>query len=111
MFYDNIYKVCREKNTNPTTVLKALGFSSGNISKWKQGSVPNLEMVCRIAQYLDVSLDYLVFGEEKQANDVCIDPEWVEIITHIPEDRQDMCKDFLRTHMVIPEKYADRKRG
>ena len=40
-----------------------------------------------------------------------LDPEWIEIITHIPDDKQEMCKDFLRTHMVIPEKYADRKRG
>ena len=42
MFYDNIYKICTEKGTTPTTVLKELGFSSGNVSKWKNGSVPNV---------------------------------------------------------------------
>ncbi len=117
MFYDNIYKVCNEKGTTPTTVLKALGFSSGNVSKWKKGSVPNIDMAHQIAQYLGVSIDYLVTGEEahNSASNVSaypgIDPEWIDIISRIPEDHQEMCKDFLRTHMIIPERYADRKRG
>lgn len=113
MFYENIYKICKEKKTTPTTVLKALGYSSGNVSKWKSGSIPNIDMAYHIANYLDVSLDYLITGSEKKdtCNPIAIDPEWVEIISHIPVDKQDMCKDFLRTHMVIPEKYADRKRA
>lgn len=58
MFYDNIYKICNDKGTTPTTVLKELGFSSGNVSKWKNGSVPNVEMCLAIARKLNVSLDY-----------------------------------------------------
>ena len=60
MFYDNIYKICNDKGTTPTTVLKELGFSSGNVSKWKNGSVPNIEMCLAIARKLNVSLDYLI---------------------------------------------------
>lgn len=109
MFYDNIYKVCKEKGTTPTTVLKELGFSTGNVSKWKNGSVPNIEITLAIAKHLNTSLDYLITGEEAHRSALSIDPEWIEIISHIPEDKQKMCKDFLRTHMVIPEKYADSK--
>lgn len=43
MFYDNIYKICRDKGTSPTVILKELGYSTGNVSKWKSGSVPNIE--------------------------------------------------------------------
>ena len=114
MFYDNIYKICSEKGTTPTTVLKALGFSSGNVSKWKKGSVPNLDMAYQIAQHLGVTVDSLVTGEEPQISGQAIpeiDPEWIDIITRIPDEQQELCKDFLRTHMVIPDKYADRKRG
>ena len=64
MFYDNIYKICNEKGTTPTTVLKELGFSSGNVSKWKKGSVPNVDIAYQIAQHLGVSMDYLVTGQE-----------------------------------------------
>jgi transcriptional regulator with XRE-family HTH domain len=111
MFYDNIYKICTEKGTTPTTVLKELGFSTGNVSKWKKGSIPNVEITLAIARHLGVTMDYLVTGEKAHVGTSVVDPEWIEIISRIPEDRHQMCKDFLRTHMVIPEKYADQKRG
>lgn len=111
MFYDNLRKVCKARNTTPTTILKELGMSTGNTGKWKNGGVPSADAAYKIAKLLDVSVEFLLVGEETRTSDVFIDPEWVEIISHIPDDKQDMCKDFLRTHMVIPEKYADRKRA
>ena len=97
MFYDNLRAVCAEKGTTVTTVLKELHMSTGSTGKWKEGSIPKIDTVMQLAEHLDVSLDYLVYGRK--------------LYTHIPDDKQKMCKDFLRTHMVIPEKYADRKRG
>lgn len=113
MFYDNIYKICSDKGTTPTTILKELGFSSGNVSKWKKGSVPNIDMCVAIAQKLNVSLDYLILLKGSASDSTLSDSEqeWLDIVAHIPEDKQKMCKDFLRTHMVVPEKYKDRKRG
>lgn len=114
MFYDTIYKICNEKGTTPTTVLRELGYSSGNVSKWKKGSVPNIDIAYKIAQHLGVSVDYLITGEKEVSSKEMVsglDPEWAEIISAIPEENQEMCKDFLRTHMAIPEKYADRKKG
>ena len=61
MFYDNIYKICNDKGTTPTTVLKELGFSSGNVSKWKNGSVPqyrNVLSYCQEAQRISGLSDY-----------------------------------------------------
>lgn len=113
MFYDNIYKICTEKGTTPTTVLKELGFSSGNVSKWKNGSVPNVDMCLAISRKLGVSLDYLVTLENPifcSKNDPAMQ-EWLDIISHIPEDKQQICKDFLRTHMAATEKQAKRKKG
>ncbi len=113
MFYDNLKKICKEKGTSPTTVLKELDLSTGSTGRWKAGSAPNIVIVQKIAEHLGVSIDYLVTGVEdsKGSNYPDIDSEWIDIISRIPEEHQEMCKDFLRTHMVIPEKYADRKRG
>lgn len=113
MFYDNLRSVCSEQGTTVTTVLKELKMSTGSTGKWKDGSIPKIDTVMQLAEYLNVSLDRLVYGNQKELSVVSLplDPEWAEIIAHIPEDRQQMCKDFLRTHMVIPEKYADRKKG
>lgn len=111
MFYDNLRAVCAEKGTTVTTVLKELHMSTGSTGKWKEGSIPKIDTVMQLAEHLDVSLDYLVYGRKLYTEVSCLDPEWIDIITHIPDDKQKMCKDFLRTHMVIPEKYAGRKRG
>ena len=114
MFYDNLKKICKDQGTTPTAVLKELGLSTGNTGKWKNGSAPNSDIVYQIADHLGVSMDYLVTGQKTRDSVLRVsglDPEWIDIITHIPDDKQEMCKDFLRTHMVIPEKYADRKRG
>lgn len=113
MFYDNIYKICGDRGTTPTSVLKELGYSTGNVSKWKNGSVPNIDMALAISRKLGVSLDYLITLEGPTFDSALSesDQEWLEIIAHIPEDKQKMCKDFLRTHMVIPEKYSNQKKA
>lgn len=107
MFYDNIKKVCEQKGTSISAVLAAIGRATGNTGNWKIGKYPRVDIIMEMAEYLGVSTDLLLYGTEKDANQV--DLEWVEIIKHIPEDRQKMCKDFLRTHMVLPDKHADKK--
>ncbi|MCC8066388.1 MAG: helix-turn-helix domain containing protein [Clostridiales bacterium] len=116
MFYDNVKAACTRKGTNITTVLTEIGRATGNTGTWKLGKYPRLDLVMEMAEHLGVSVDELAYGkgqapyaDQTQGNE--IDDEWVDIITHIPEDRQQMCKDFLRTHMVIPEKYADGKKA
>lgn len=110
MFYDNLKEVCREKGTTVTTVLKDLKMSTGSTGKWRDGSIPKIDTVMQLSEHLGVSLDRLVYGRD-DVDLTEIDPEWIEIISHIPENKQQMCKDFLRTHMVVPDKYEDRKRG
>ena len=116
MLYDNLRIACERKGTTLTTVLKELGRSTGSVGYWKKGKSPNLDIAIEIAQHLGISLDDLVYGSASSATHNIasvmpspVDEEWVEIITHIPEDKQKMCKDFLRTHMVIPERNVNSK--
>lgn len=114
MFYDNFRLVCKEKGTTVTAVLKKLGKSTGSTGKWRNGSYPTLDVVMAMAEDLGVTLDKLVYNREPVPSfptGTQLDPEWIEIITHIPEDKQQICKDFLRTHMVIPEKFQDENAG
>ncbi len=118
-FYETVNRVCREKGTTATTVLKAIGASSGNVSKWKKGSIPNIDLALRFARYLGITLDYLVTGEDAYSAPLPIpdaelsadDADWLSIIRGIPAEKQEMCKDFLRTHAYVPEKYADKKKA
>lgn len=117
MFYDNFKDACERKGTNITSVLSEIGRASGNTGTWKVGKFPRLDIAMEMAEYLHISLDELVYGVgnapySAQKNELHgIDEEWIDIISHIPDDRQGMCKDFLRTHMVLPDKYADSKKA
>ena len=59
MFYDDMYRVCNEKGTKPSIVLRELNMSTGNMTKWKGGASPTVKNAIRIAEHLGVSLSYL----------------------------------------------------
>lgn len=113
-FYENFKAACARRGTNLSTVLDKLGRASGNSGNWKNGKFPRIDILMEMAEYLHASTDELIYGwgngpgiDELKKNQ--LDPEWIDIINHIPDERQQICKDFLRTHMVLPEKYADGK--
>ncbi len=60
MFWDIFKNLCIENNTSPNGVAKTLGFSNAAATKWKSGSVPNATTVQKIADYFNVSVDYLL---------------------------------------------------
>ena len=108
--YENFVNACALKNTYLTTVIKKIGRASGNIGQWKNGSFPRLDLAMDIADYLGISIDELCYGRN-QHDAISItdnEAEWLEIVNKIPADKQQICKDFLRTHAVMPDKYADK---
>ena len=60
MFWNRFYELCLKKGTKPNPLAKELGISSGVITKWKSGGTPGGEMLSKIADYLDCSVDYLL---------------------------------------------------
>lgn len=62
MFYDRLRALCKEKGTTLSAVLKELDLSTGS---WKKGRLPKGDILAKIAQRLDASIDYIVFGEFK----------------------------------------------
>ena len=111
MYYDNFKTACKNHGTSLTVVLKGIGRSTGLTGKWKDGSDPSLAIVCEMAEYMGISLDELVMGRITAESLPASDMEWLEIIHRIPKDKQQMCKDFLKTHMAVPEKYHQGKRA
>lgn len=60
MFFTTLQNRCKEKNIKITPLLLELNLSKGNISKWKVGTLPNGEILIKLADYLDCSIDYLL---------------------------------------------------
>lgn len=60
VFYDIVCSLCTEKGITITDVTKALKISKSNVTNWKNGSVPKADKLDKIADYFDVSTDYLL---------------------------------------------------
>ena len=62
-FYERLHLLCREKNISLSHMLEELGLSTGNTGSWKKGQLPKGDALAKIADYLDTSIDYIVYGE------------------------------------------------
>lgn len=58
---NRIEKRIKEKGTNFKRIEQELGLGNGTIKRWSTQS-PRLDKLVPVAEYLQVSLDYLVFG-------------------------------------------------
>ena len=60
-FYLRLSAQCVRRSISVTTFAKnVLGVSTSAPTNWKNGTVPSAELVCRAAQALYVSADYLL---------------------------------------------------
>ncbi len=71
MFYDQLIRICNERNVKPTPLIKSLGLSSGNLKRWQEGATVNSDILMKFADYFDVPVDY--FFEEYNKGDIEID--------------------------------------
>lgn len=64
MFFERYKALCERNNVSVTSVTKELGYSTGSMSQWKNGSVPRGDVVVKIAKYFGVSTDYLLIDDD-----------------------------------------------
>lgn len=70
MFYDKFEKICAARKTTPSTVCQEIGLNRSTSAYWKRsGGTPKRETLEKIAAILDVSVDYLLDRDEKNAPD------------------------------------------
>ena len=66
--YDVISELCKKRNLAVTALERELGFGRGSIGKLRTGST-TLERLQKIADYFDVSVNYLTTGKEDIHNE------------------------------------------
>lgn len=94
MFWERFFHLCEINNKRPTPVGKEIGVSSGIISTWKkEGYCPSGEMLIKIAEYFDCSIDYLVGRSnliKVQKNELSEnDLYFIDKFHSLPEDGQE----------------------
>ena len=70
MFYDNVCNLCQREGIKITALARSLGLSSSAPTYWKKGSVPKSGTLQKIADYFNVTADYLLTGDDKIKNTV-----------------------------------------
>ena len=66
MFWNRFYNLCLEAGTKPNPVCMELGLSSAAATHWKNGKQPTAEILNKIADYFNVSVDYLLGRTDKK---------------------------------------------
>lgn len=62
-FYENLASILKQKKITEYRISTDKIFSRNMFFQWKNGSQPRLSSLIKIADYLDVTLDYLVGRE------------------------------------------------
>lgn len=55
-FADNLKRICTERGTSPTALLKSMGVATSKVAMWNSGSLPKQEMLIRLVKELDCSV-------------------------------------------------------
>lgn len=62
--FNRIISLCDTRGINQSDLEKELGFGKGTISKWKSNPNPSAEKLLLVANYFNVSTDFLLKGTD-----------------------------------------------
>ncbi len=63
---ERLFSILEERHISQKDFASAIGTNSRNISSWRtRGSDPPAELICKIADFFGVSVEWLLTGEEK----------------------------------------------
>lgn len=92
MFYDVFSKLCEKRGIRPSRAAEECGINKSSVSNWKNnGYVPRGETLNKIADYFNVTTDYLLTGKkddtvkvyDEDDNIVVLDDETRELIDNL----------------------------
>lgn len=72
-FFEILQTLCHSKGITPTEMAKKIGISTAMPTNWKNGQIPNGETLAKLADFLDVSVDYML-GRDKIIKEPTIIP-------------------------------------
>lgn len=88
MFYDNFIRACQIKKQKPNPVAMQCGGTKSSATSWKNGASPNSDIVAKIAEYLEVSTDFLLLGKETVEDLSPIEQELIDSFRKLSPNEQ-----------------------
>lgn len=110
MFFDNFVKLCEQKGVKPSRALTDAGVPKSAYSYWRaeagigNDAKPTNQNAVKLAQYFNVSVDYLLTGEQKQnppqqpQSEVDADIKWIEQkLVEMSKEKREALMKLIRT--------------
>lgn len=103
--YEIFDLLCKKNNIKPADITRDTGLTASMFSDWKRGkSSPKHDKLQIIADYFNVSLEYLMTGKEKEGGETYyLNNETREIAQEIFENK-DMRTLFDMSRKMSPER-------
>lgn len=92
-FYNNFIRLCNEAGKSPSKVALEIGTTKPSVTRWKNGSRPSDATLQKIADYFNVSTDYLLGVENK--NNPAADSDEALMFALYGGDNQDITPEML----------------
>ncbi|UMV50235.1 helix-turn-helix domain-containing protein [Paenibacillus macerans] len=102
--YERIELLIKNAGLTKKAFCLKLGISTGNLGDWKRGkSTPSSNKLIEIADFFDVSLDWLMTGREKQASAVnegkakytARDGDWDAFFAALSESERAFVREYI----------------
>lgn len=95
MFGKRLIELMDTNDLNKAKLIRATGITEGAIDGWiKRGSQPTADMLCKLADYFEVSTDYLLGRSndvgviETNANLTTFQNKLLAVVAALPRDDQ-----------------------
>lgn len=98
--YEKIRELARERKISIRELETRLGYSNGYFSKWKKVS-PNSDGLAKVADYFNVSVDYLLGRETPEAKtETELRKALENVISFDGEELTEFDKDAIIAYMM-----------
>lgn len=110
MFFDNFVRLCKQKGVKPSRALTEAGVPKSAYSYWRteagagNDAKPTNQNAVKLAQYFDVTVDYLLTGEQKEnppqqpQSEVDADIKWIEQkLVEMSKEKREALMKLIRT--------------
>ena len=105
---ERVKQICKERKIPISKLEKDLGFSNGYVGQLKKGSFP-AERLSKIADYLSLSPQYLMYGEEPAPDPVLTSRDERDIEKILARTKEQLLSQvpfFTSIFVCIPNHYA-----
>lgn len=85
---ERIQELCLQKNIKIRPLEEQLGIANGSIKKWNVSS-PSCDRILKVANFFNVSVDWLLTGEQKAFVITASEMELLQLYNDLSDDDKD----------------------